>query len=182
MSNCAEEHQEHLLIDGYNLIKADPVLRQHEESSLLAARRALERSLRRYVRRTGVSVSVFYDGTRDIQPAQDASSERVYIRFARAPETADDLIKRFVQGRHGARYLRVITSDREIRRFARQHKIASTTAPQFAQELEEAPRRSQSTVPAPPPELDPELTLAPEEVDAWEQLFRNRRHGAGGGV
>lgn len=182
MSHCAGEPKEHLLIDGYNLIKADPVLRQHEETSLLAARRALERSLRRYARRTGVSVSVFYDGKRDMQQAQDAGSKGVCIRFARAPETADDLIKRLVQGRHGARYLRVITSDREIRRFAREHKIASTPAPQFAQELEEAPRRSQSRVPPPPPELDPELTLAPEEVDAWEQLFRNHRHGAGGSV
>ncbi len=50
---------EHLLVDGYNLIKAAPLLRRHEAVSLEKARWALEQALARYARITSADHPVF---------------------------------------------------------------------------------------------------------------------------
>lgn len=177
MISRSGRNSEHLLVDGYNLIKADPILRDHEKVSLKAARQALEGALRRYFRRTGARIQIFYDGDQDpdVGPRESAAGDGVEIAFSRSPQKADDLIKHAVQARHGARYLRVISSDREIRRFAGRHKVASTPAPLFAEELECPPAQSSADPVMPPPELDPDLSLAPDEVASWEKLFRARR-------
>ena len=160
-------------MDGYNLIHAAPLLSPHREVSLQAGRQALERSLKRYARRRRARVHLFYDGGGGgADPGQGTGL--LQIRFSHAPESADDLLKREIQRLHGARYARVVTSDREILRHARRHKLATVTAAEFARELEEPPPAAGAAAEAPPRELDPHLVLDPEEVDRWEQLFRQR--------
>jgi predicted RNA-binding protein with PIN domain len=174
-----------LLVDGYNLLRAAPLLQRLEAVSLQAARHALERALSWYARCRKAHVVVIWDGDGQVEkPAAlygrghgdaPAAGGWVEVCFSRAPETADDLIKQAIERRHGARYLRVITSDRQIRQHARRHRVATTAAADFVRELEEGPRPVPSPTPLPPPrELDPDLSLSPAEVDAWERLFRER--------
>jgi predicted RNA-binding protein with PIN domain len=176
---------EELIVDGYNLLRAAPLLCRLEAVGLQAARQALERALGRYARRCGAHVVVVYDGDGQAGAAAAAVHARagkaaagtggwVDVRFSRVPENADEVIKQEIQHRHGAGYLRVITSDREIRRHARRHRVASTAAADFVRELEEPPPPASPAPLPPPPELDPDLSLSPAEVDAWERLFRER--------
>jgi predicted RNA-binding protein with PIN domain len=166
---------EQLLVDGYNVIKGDPLLQRHDHISLQAGRQALERALRRYAQVTGARVCVYYDGDASANAAEERPGQvPLETRFSRAPEQADDLIKREIQRSHGSRWIRVITSDREIRRFARDHGIATSVVSEFAEELDSPVRPADPTPLAPPPELDPQLSLSPEQVDFWERLFQSR--------
>jgi predicted RNA-binding protein with PIN domain len=174
-----EAQPEHLLIDGYNVIKTNPHFRQCEETSLEAARQALERALRSYARATDARITLVFDGDSASEPAiSHPQKGSVKILFSRAPEKADDLLKKAIQQRHGARHLRLVTSDREICRFARRHKIRFTSSAEFADELDSRPnRQTEADAPPPPLEFDPDIALEADEVDAWERLFRTGNTG-----
>lgn len=161
---------EHLLIDGYNLIKASAHFGQYQRSSLERARRALEQALARYARHTGARITLFFDG--DDGPQEAGSRGPVQVIFSRPPRQADDLIKEAIQQRHGAKYLRVISTDREIRRFAERHRVRATPSGEFEQELEAPPRAG----PAPDnPEAERETVLSEEQLAEWERIFREGR-------
>ena len=93
------------------------------------------------------------------------------VVFSDPPASADDLIKEAVQKSHGARRLRVITSDREIRRYAERHKIRSTRSEDFLHELD-------APIPAPQPQASEQSgsakPLTTDELDEWERLFTER--------
>lgn len=173
MPPSSPSRSEHLLVDGYNVIKTDPYLRRREQVSLEAARLSLEQTLRTHAGRSAAFVTLFYDGDEALEHLPENREQGfLQVVFSHPPEKADDLIKQAIQRQHGSKRVRVITSDREIRRFARQHKLRSTPSSEFVDEL-----ASQSQSPAlaetpPPLEYDPDPRLAPEEVDAWEQLFQ----------
>lgn len=171
MATNADARPEHLLIDGYNVIKAVPRFRRRERISLESARQALAQSLLIYTQRTGARITLFFDGDEGLEPAlETAQQDDVQVLFSRPPEKADDLMKRAIQQKHGARRVRAISSDREIRRFAEKHKIRTTASAEFAAELERTP--SQPAARPTPREFDPHLVLDEEEVRAWEELFR----------
>jgi predicted RNA-binding protein with PIN domain len=174
-----EAQPEHLLIDGYNLIKTIPHFRQREQVSLEAARQTLEQALRSYALATDTRITLIFDGDTALDGDTVSESslpqhkkEPVEILFSHAPEKADDLLKKAVQQRHGAKNLRLVTSDREICRFARRHKIRSTSSAEFADELDSRPHRQTEADVPPPLEFDPDIVLDADEVDAWERLFR----------
>jgi predicted RNA-binding protein with PIN domain len=163
--------RDHLLVDGYNLIKSGQLFQRRNES-LEQARLSLQQVLDAYSRRTATKVTLYYDGDGALKRAANSRHGQVEIEFSRSPEKADDLIMRAVQDRHGAKWLRVITSDREIRRFAARHKIRSTSSEDFLDELEAPPAK-----PAPPP-ADPKAAarrLDPSQLDEWEKLFTAQR-------
>ena len=102
-----------------------------------------------------------------------ASGPRVTIEFSRYPQQADDLIAQAVEKKHGAKWLRVISSDRAVQRCAARHKIRSTCSEDFLDELTEPVQASSEPPPAPDrdgTESDPPLD--PGELDHWEELFR----------
>ena len=163
--------QEHLLIDGYNLIKSSQLFHRPGQS-LEKARLRLQRGLDAYVRRAPKKITVYYDGNGDgtNELAKQSDYDGIHIVFSHAPETADDLIMRVAQDKHGAKWLRVVSSDREIRHFVERHKIRSTRSEDFLDELEA-------------PISDPTQSIvqgraasdsSPDELDEWERLFANR--------
>ena len=171
---------EHLLVDGYNLIRASPRLRRRERVSLQSARQALEQVLTGFARHTGARITLFYDGDEGPGFVPEAGPQPVRVVFSDPPASADDLIREAVQHRHGARRFRVVTSDREIRRFAERHRIRVTRAHDFLEELERPPdpRRAQEEDP-PDPEAVRYRRLGDDEVAAWEKLFAAGRSSDG---
>ena len=167
---------EELLVDGYNLLLLAPHLRDSRDPSLQAGRSALERTLERFAARTGAQVLLFYDGApaSGAAGAAPAGRGRLHVFFSQPPQTADDLLARAIEVRHGSRHARVITSDRQIRAQARRHRIRATTAAAFVEELERAAPPFSAAPYRPPPELDPDLSLSAAEVNHWEQLFAAR--------
>ena len=162
--------REHLLVDGYNLIKSSQLF-QAPGTSLAKARLALQHTLDAHSRRADVRITLYYDGD-DLDHPSTGSHGAIAIEFSRAAEKADDLIMRAVQAKHGARWLRVVSSDREIRRFAQRHKIRSIAAEDFLDELEAPMARATS------PPGDPEAATRhagaddpDDDLDEWERAF-----------
>ena len=164
--------KEHLLIDGYNLIKASQLF-QGRGDSLEQARNRLQQALAAYSRRTDKHITLYYDGTGESPNTTSTSGPRVTIEFSRYPQQADDLIAQAVEKKHGAKWLRVISSDRAVQRCAARHKIRSTCSGDFLDELTEPIQEPSEPTSAPDrdgTEADPPLD--PGELDQWEALFR----------
>lgn len=159
---------EHLLVDGYNLIKTSPFFRHCEATSLQRARQALVQALGSYARQRGARITLFFDG--DTGKGEQSSSGLVQVIFSRPPLKADDLIKDAVQQRHGARDLRVISSDREIRRFAQRHRVRVTGTGAFEQEMAQPPPQPQPALSA--EEKWREAPLDEAQIAEWERIFQ----------
>jgi predicted RNA-binding protein with PIN domain len=113
------------LIDGYNLIRRDPDLRDREIESLESGRRALLHLLARAYRDPRDEFAVVFDGAR--------VAGRIRAIFSRPPLTADDEIMRLArQWKSGAV---VVSSDRKIQDAARRSGSAVLTADQFLEGL-----------------------------------------------
>jgi predicted RNA-binding protein with PIN domain len=165
-----KDKPEHLLIDGYNLIKTSLLFSHYEKTSLQRARQALIQALGSYARQRGARITLFFDG--GVGMEAPVSSGPVQVVFSRAPLKADDLIKEAVQDRHGAREVRVVSSDREIRRFAQTHRVRVSTAGEFERELETRPR------PQPSPDLEEkwrETPLDEAQIGEWERIFQREK-------
>ncbi|MDE2812754.1 MAG: NYN domain-containing protein [Gemmatimonadota bacterium] len=164
--------REHLLIDGYNLIKASQLF-QGRGDTLERARSRLQQALAAYSRRADKHITLYYDGTGESPSAASASGPHITIEFSRYPQQADDLIAQAVEKKHGAKWLRVISSDRAVQRYAARHKIRSTCSEDFLDELTRPVQASSAPAPTPArdgTEADP--SLDPGELDQWEALFR----------
>lgn len=162
------EAPEELLVDGYNLAHAAPHLHPGDPGDLEGIRRSVIRALAAWAARTGGRVVLFFDGEAlPVRPVGGDTS--VEVVFSRPPEKADDLIKRALQERHGSRRSRLVSSDRELRRWARRQRLSSTGAAEFLEELEAPPALApQAGIPR---ELDPHLALDEAEVEDWARLF-----------
>ena len=164
--------KEHLLIDGYNLIKASQLF-QGRNDTLKRARNRLQQALTAYSRRADKYITLYYDGTGESPSTTSTSGPHITIEFSRYPQQADDLIAQAVEKKHGAKWLRVISSDRAVQRCAARHKIRSTCSEDFIDELTEPVQEQSEPTPATDrdgTEADP--SLDPNELDEWETLFR----------
>ena len=166
--------REHLLIDGYNLIKSSQLF-QSRGDSLERARNRLQQALAAYGRRVDKHITLYYDGTGASPSTVSSSGPHVTIEFSRYPQQADDLIAQAVAQKHGAKWLRVVSSDRAVQRCAARHKIRSTCSEDFLDELTGPAQAPPEPAPTPArdgTESDP--SLDPSELDQWEAVFRKK--------
>jgi predicted RNA-binding protein with PIN domain len=170
LSKESRKKQRRALVDGYNLIKCVPVFSEVQNRSLEAARKNLETALAAYARCTNEQIAIYYDGDPQVEHPDHQRRGDMDIFFSRRPQQADDLIKRVLEQRHGTRDLRVISSDREIQRFAKRHKIAFTNSQAFADEVENPVDIAQynENIEA---EIAPNWAPASGEIDEWERAF-----------
>ena len=101
------------LIDGYNVIRSDPGLRGQEAGGLNAGRSALLRRLTEVARDRDEVFTVVFDGARQTadDPPEPAGG-RIEVVFARAPETADDVLRALAARWRDACV--VVSSDRAV--------------------------------------------------------------------
>jgi predicted RNA-binding protein with PIN domain len=204
--------QQKILIDGYNLIKSVPFFNEIIEKGLIVARRNLEATLTIYSKDNNISVCIYYDGGHNIHQSQQQNSGLLEIFYSLRPQKADDMIMDVVATSHGARWLRVVTSDRQIQRCAKRHRIAFVGSEQFAGELErplktptdikkksreedpnwcpergeteewlnvfdsqsnDRPQKAEKKMER--PDIDPDLSLSEQEIDAWDTIFSNQK-------
>ena len=98
----------HLVVDGYNVTKSG-----YGELPLAAQRSRLIQGLGALVARTGVEVTVVFDGaTRP--PAMPSAPRGVRVLFSAPGEIADDVIRRLVAAEPEGRPLIVVSSDKEV--------------------------------------------------------------------
>ena len=120
------------LIDGYNVIRRDPELRDRETVSLEAGRAMLLALVARVAARVSDNFTVVFDGARRTG-GEPALGGRVQVTFSRPPETADDVLRRLAGTlREGAV---VVTSDRAVQDSARRSGSVAVSAEAFLRAL-----------------------------------------------
>lgn len=157
-----EEGEVPYLIDGHNLIAAMPGLSLADLDDELA----LIRWLASFARETRKTITVYFDRGSLAAP-QLPSTSRVKVNFTRPPRTADDAIRDHLQrlGKEASNWT-VVSSDREVQAAARRSGAGVIDSRGFASLVSE--QRDEETVGE-----KPEVSLGPDEIEAWEKLFRN---------
>jgi uncharacterized protein len=121
------------IVDGYNVIRADPGLLQLERRSLELARETLANRLNNDPRLQKDDVTLVFDGGKGGRTFEMAEQRgRLRVIYSRFGETADDVIKRLVAGAGGD--VRVISNDNDLRSHAGAHggtavRVAPRPAP-----------------------------------------------------
>jgi predicted RNA-binding protein with PIN domain len=139
--------EEHIIIDGYNVIFRDAALREMARTDLERARGELLRRIAEAFPGHAPLLIVVFDGARAAPPAGARERlGRVRVLFSRPPETADHRIQRQIedarrvaQGRRQLEF-RVVSSDREVAGRARLWGARAVGIEEFLGEVEERRR------------------------------------------
>lgn len=157
-----------IVIDGYNLVKQ--VLGVARVSH--AQRDALVNELVNYARKKGFLCVIVFDGGSFSYP-YTISHQHAQIIFSGYKEKADAVIMRFIDD-HRSDELLIVSSDREIRDYARARQKVSMPVDQFYYTHVGASDKESKKVRTPlykqaqdaPPELDELMLAASEQVPA----------------
>jgi predicted RNA-binding protein with PIN domain len=148
------------LIDGHNLIGQTPGLRLDDPDD----EQKLVELLRGYLARIKKKGYVIFD--RGLPGgASKWSNSILEVRFAPLPKTADQVIIERLRKEKNPRGLTVVSGDNDVIRAARQAGAAVKSPAAFAQDM--------LARPALPDEK--EKGLSANEVEAWEEEFKQRR-------
>ena len=160
------------LIDGFNLIYKFPELEslmyQHR---LDGARAGLLEKLREFVKITGWTVRVVFDGKK--QQSLDLGSETVgsIDVYYSLDYSADFLIKEFVKKDLNPRMTTVVTSDNGIIFYVTRFRVKLMKSEAFAALLEKTIGESRAEK---LPEKEDNPVLSDEDVKFWENIFRKK--------
>lgn len=128
-----------LIVDGYNVLHAWPVVLRDASGDLQMARERLADRLAEYEATRGVHAILIFDGNRKQSPGPQAAYA-VETRFSSKGLSADHLIERLIVEVREAtdEYLpiTVATSDRLIHALAMREHVAVTGSREFVRELE----------------------------------------------
>ena len=125
----------HLIIDGYNLLHVGRSLMQANPSDLQRERERLIDQLSNYRRQRPCEITVVFDGWQGGWITEKRERQKgMDLVFSKRGEKADEVIKRMVKER-GAEVV-VVTSDREISRFAERMSVSAVLSEQFLERME----------------------------------------------
>jgi len=132
----------HLLIDGYNLLHVGRSLIQMNSTDLQRERDRLIDKISLYQRQRPCEITVVFDGWQGGWVTEKREMRKgIELVFSKRDEKADEVIKRMAKAK-GTGVI-VITSDREIARFAERLSLSVIPSDQFFERLEKAAFRPQ---------------------------------------
>ena len=130
----------HLLIDGYNLLHIAHSLTRLNSSQLRQERDRLIDQLSGYQKLKPSVITLVFDGWLGGWTTEQREIKRgIEVIYSRLGEKADEVIKRLLREKGSAAI--VITSDRDISRFAERMGAAVIPSGQFQEKLEHASGR-----------------------------------------
>jgi predicted RNA-binding protein with PIN domain len=166
---------EKILIDGYNLLHKDGVLKNQAERSLEEAREDLIRTIAGY-RSGDMEIVVVFDGRGGEVRGRKVGASGVQVRFSRFPQSADQLILEIIDREKRKDHLTVVTSDRkDIGRIAQAEGVRWISSESFLRRLRRVPRQEVSAREKPG-------APSSEEVDYWMNRFRTEGGVPEGGL
>jgi predicted RNA-binding protein with PIN domain len=125
----------HLIIDGYNLLHVDRSLIRLNPIQLQIERNRLVDQLSTYRNYKQLEITVVFDGWQGGWPTEKKERKKgVEIIFSKVGEKADEVIKRLVRERGSG--ATVITSDREISKYAERIAVPVIPSDQFKEKIE----------------------------------------------
>ena len=125
----------HLIIDGYNLLHVGRLMIPLNPIQLQWERDRLIGQLSAYKKIKEWEITVVFDGWqggRSIEKKEKAKG--IELIYSRLGEKADEVIKRLVQEKRSG--ITVITSDRDVSRFAERMAVPVISSDQFQEKME----------------------------------------------
>ena len=127
----------HLIIDGYNLLHVDRTLVPLNPIQLQRERDRLVDQLSAYRSLRQMEITVVFDGWQGGWSTEKRERKKgIELVFSKLGEKADEVIKRLVREK-GAR-MTVISSDRELSRYAEKMAVAAVPSDQFKEKMDNA--------------------------------------------
>ncbi len=156
------------LIDGNNLIGHIPDLDLGDRSS----RFQLISRLLRFQKINNTRVIVAFDGPPDDRLDNSGSHPSpVSVLFPETGQNADAVIEAVIQRQTDLRRFFVVSSDREIRHFARRQGAKSIDCAEFYKEMKAAQKEYRDQA-----ELEKENEdLSPLEIKQWGEVFKSKK-------
>jgi predicted RNA-binding protein with PIN domain len=133
----------HIIVDGYNVIRADPRLQSFERDGLEKARDVLVRTLGSSPRLVKDEITVVFDGTGGSRSRVHGHSVgRVRILYSARGQTADDVIIREAAALAGRGQVIVVTNDGEVRDRCRMEGCVVSGSENLLGQLPGRPRKA----------------------------------------
>lgn len=124
----------HLFIDGYNLLHSHRPIFPLNPIQLQWERERLIHQLSFYRQTRSCSITVVFDGWQGGLPTERREKQKgIEIIYSKIGEKADEVIKRLIREK-GAGAI-VVSSDREIAKFASRFSVAVVSSEQFQEKL-----------------------------------------------
>jgi len=152
---------QHFIIDGYNVIHAIPALKKTLLHDAESARELLIHSISQLTHIKKFRCSIIFDGTAPDRSPNQSTHAPVHVIYS-FPVSADVKIKQMIEHSRNCSLLTIITSDREILRFAKTHSCQTHTSTYFQNLLSEA----SDTVTE-----KSDVTLSKSQIDEWLRIF-----------
>jgi predicted RNA-binding protein with PIN domain len=160
-----------VIVDGYNVILRSSRLKPGPDRTLRESRDMLVNLLAWMMGGNNVRFLVVFDGSTE-GPGRDVTTGRVLITYSRPPETADDVIRRYVEKWIGGdEHITVVTSDLEVARHARAMGADISLGDLF---LASAFPTRPATADGKGAEDDKPVSLSRKELEEWSELFVRR--------
>ncbi len=151
-----------MIVDGYNVLHADPELKRMIRQDLQKARRILVRRLTDYLGDRRVQVTLVFDGRGGLTDVDVEIPGKLQVLYSAAGQTADELIVGMLERSDSPRRFIVVTSDiADIGRTARAMGAGLLSSREFLS-------RIQPAAPAPDEAADGET---PGDLDYWLKQF-----------
>lgn len=125
----------HLIIDGYNLLHVDRSFIKLTPLQLQKERDRLIEQLSAYRTLKQMEITVVFDGWQGGERTEKKERKKgIELIFSKLGEKADEVIKRLAREKGSG--VTVVTSDREISRYAERMAIAVIPSDQFKEKME----------------------------------------------
>jgi predicted RNA-binding protein with PIN domain len=125
----------HLIIDGYNFLHVSRSLINLNSIQLQRERERLIDRLSTYQKLKPCGVTVVFDGWQEGWSTETREKKKgIEVIFSKRGEKADEVIKRLAKEKGSGAI--VITSDRDVARFAQRMDVAVIPSEQFRERLE----------------------------------------------
>ena len=158
-----------LIIDGYNVILRRGLLDEKGgEFALEQARENLLTDLIAYRGDKNIRIQVIFDGQRHPQQRSGKKFPGISCRFSRAPESADDVIKKIINKTENPRSITLVTSDLRLADALRSRQVKHQTVEAFYAQFQ--PRKNRQ-----PRAERKDRIISRAEVDEWLALFKKSR-------
>jgi len=152
------------IIDGNNLIGSSPDLSLEEEG----ARQKVVHIVRKFQQNRNNKVIVVFDGEPDGTAHRQELGPKFLVLYPRYGRSADDEIKRILNSYNDFRDVVLITSDRELKAFARRLGARTVNSIEFyfklKREYRETGKREET-------QKRIDTRLSDQEVDQWMKIF-----------
>lgn len=154
-------NRRHFILDGYNIIHAIPSLKRTLVHDAESARELLIHAAGRYGIAENIRCTIVFDGMAPENNRTASSHAPIHVVYS-SPLTADAKIKHMIEHSKNRSSLVIVTSDREILRFAQLHSCHHHTSKHFAHLLADTDDTVTEKSDAP---------LPPSQIEEWLKIF-----------